>query len=54
MIRYDPTVVDLTSIFFVLCTNTKIYLNIHSGCSLARIVMKERVKRLIVTVLENW
>ena len=26
MIRYDPTVVDLTSNFFVLCTNLKVYL----------------------------
>ena len=26
MIRYDPTQVDLTSNFFVLCTNLKVYL----------------------------
>ena len=26
MIRYDPTLVDLTSYFFVLCTNVKVYL----------------------------
>ena len=25
MIRYDPTLVDLTSIFFVLCTSMKVY-----------------------------
>ena len=25
-IRYDPTLVDLTSNFFVLCTNMKVYL----------------------------
>ena len=25
MIRYDPTLVDLTSNFLILCTNTKIY-----------------------------
>ena len=42
MIRYDPTQVDLTSNFFVLCTNGKVYLynysswvelsmNIHKG-----------------------
>ena len=42
MIRYDPTQVDLTSNFFVLCTNMKVYLynyskwvepcmNIHEG-----------------------
>ena len=24
MIRYDPTLVDLTSYFFVLCTNVKV------------------------------
>ena len=26
MIRYDPTLVDLTSNFFVLCTNVKVNL----------------------------
>ena len=26
MIRYDPTLVDLTNNFFVLCTNMKVYL----------------------------
>ena len=26
MFRYDPTLVDLTSNFFVLCTNVKVYL----------------------------
>ena len=42
MIRYDPTLVQLTSNFFVLCTNVKVYLfnyskwvelnmNIHEG-----------------------
>ena len=41
MIRYDPTLVDLTSNFFVLCTDLKVYLynyskwveymNIHDG-----------------------
>ena len=36
MIRYDPTLVDFTSNFFILCTNVKVYLyNIHSGWSLA-------------------
>ena len=34
-IRYDHTLVDLTSIFFVLCTNVKVYVVIHSGWSLA-------------------
>ena len=45
MIRYDPTLVDLTSNFFVLCTNMNvfIYIIIHSGLSLAWIFMKERV-----------
>ena len=33
----------LTSNFFVLCTNMKVYLIIHSGWSLAEIVMKGRV-----------
>ena len=42
---YDPTLVDLTSKFFVLCTNIKVYLhNFYSGWSLACIFMKERVK----------
>ena len=36
MMRYDPTQVDLTSNFFVLCTNLKVYLyNYISGWSLA-------------------
>ena len=26
MIRYDPTLVDLTRNFFVICTNVKVYL----------------------------
>ena len=43
MIRYDPTLVDLTSNFFVLCTNVKAYIIIHSGWSLACIFMKEEV-----------
>ena len=42
MIKYDPTLVDLTTNFFVLCTNVLVYLynyswwvelsiNIHAG-----------------------
>ena len=30
IIRYDPTLVDLTSHFFVLCTNVKVYLYNYS------------------------
>ena len=30
MIRYDPTLVDFTSNFFVLCTNVKVYLYNYS------------------------
>ena len=30
MVRYDPTLVDLTSNFFVLCTNVKVYLYDYS------------------------
>ena len=30
MIRYDPTLVDLTSNFCVLCTNVKVYLYNYS------------------------
>ena len=30
MIRYDPTLVDLTSNFFVLCTYVKVYLMNYS------------------------
>ena len=42
MVRYDPTLRDLTSKFFVLCTDVKVYyIIIHSGWSLARIFMKE-------------
>ena len=45
MIRYDPTLVELTSNFLVLCTNVKFILWIsHSGWSLAWIFMKEMVK----------
>ena len=37
----DPTLVDLTSNFFVLCTSVKvIYIIIHSGWSLALIFIK--------------
>ena len=37
MIRYDPTLMDLTSYSFVLCKNVKVYfyIIIHSGWSLA-------------------
>ena len=31
----DPTLVDLTSTFFVLCTSMEVYIIIHSGWSLA-------------------
>ena len=30
MVGYDPTLVDLTSYFFVLCTNVKVYLYNYS------------------------
>ena len=30
MIRYDPKLVDLTSNFFVLCTNVKVHLYNYS------------------------
>ena len=35
MIRSDPTLVELTSSFFILCTKMKVYIIIHSGWSLA-------------------
>ena len=36
MIRYDPTLVDLTDNFFVIHTKVKVYyVNIYSGWSLA-------------------
>ena len=45
MIRCDPTLGNLSNYFFVLCTNVKfVNIIIHSGCSLAWIFMKERVK----------
>ena len=45
MIRYDPTLVDLTNNFFVLCTNVKVYLyNYSSWVELSMICTKERVK----------
>ena len=47
-IRYDLTLVDLTSNFFVLSTNVKVYTLIHSWWSLASIFMKERVKEMMV------
>ena len=38
MIRYDPTPVDLTSNFFVLCTNvTVIYMNSNKKIPLFRV-----------------
>ena len=30
MIRYNPTLEDLTSNFFVICTNLKVYLDNYS------------------------
>ena len=30
LIKYDPTLVDLTSNFFVICTNVKDYLHNYS------------------------
>ena len=39
----DPKLVDLTSNFFDLRTNMKVYIIIHSRWSLACIFMKERV-----------
>ena len=39
MIRYDPTLVDLTSNFFVLCTNVKVCLYNHS-----KICLKQPLK----------
>ena len=49
MIRCDPTLVDLTSNFFVLCRKLKfIKMIIHSGWSLTWIFMKERVKGFTV------
>ena len=41
MIRYDPTLVGLTNTFFVLCTNVKAYIVIHSGWSLECIFIKD-------------
>ena len=38
MTRYDPTLVDLISNIFVLCTNVKVYLytgNYKGGCSIS-------------------
>ena len=35
IIRHDPTLVDLTSNIFVLCTKVKVYKIITSGWSLA-------------------
>ena len=49
--RYDPTLVDRTSNFFVLCTNLKVYIIIHSGRSLARIFMKKRSLELLMIPL---
>ena len=31
----DSTQVDLTSNFFVLCSDMNVYIIVHSGCSLA-------------------
>ena len=41
MIIYDPTLVDLTSNFLVLCTNLKVYyIIIHSGWGITWIFMR--------------
>ena len=46
MIRYYPTLVNLTSFFFVLCTNVKVYLYNYLKWvePSIEIFMQERVK----------
>ena len=52
MIRYDPTLVDMTKIsLFYVQTWKFIYIIIHNGWSLAWIFMKERVKLLLDQIL---
>ena len=48
MIRYDLTLVDLTSFLFYVQTWKFIYIISHSGWSLAWIFMKERVKGTVI------
>ena len=44
-IRYDPTLEDLTSNFFVLCTNVKVYLyNSSLWVELSMNIHEERFK----------
>ena len=50
MIKYDPTQVDLTSNFFVLCTSVKVYIISHSGWSFTWIFMKDYALTQILRV----
>ena len=56
MIRYDPTLVDLTSIFFFLCPKVIVYLYIfHGGWSLiALIFMMERGNQIALRMTKTW
>ena len=52
MIRNAPTLTDLTSNFFVLCSSLKFYyIIIHSGWSLAWICMSKMVKLIIFNLI---
>ena len=51
MIRYDPSLVNLTNNFFALVVPKFIYVIIHSGWSLAWIFIKERVKIFVVVLI---
>ena len=59
MIRYDPTLVDLTSNIFVLCTNMKVYytcfcvrkigyINLYQSQSVVRVSVHPSVTFLVI------
>ena len=43
MIRYDPTLVDLTSNFFFLCINVKVYLYFMRGGGSAPVFLRNHI-----------
>ena len=61
MIRYDPTLVDLTSNFFVQCTNVKVYaiiqwvelsMNIHEGKGQLSRLSKNKPELIIIYLIQ--
>ena len=57
MIRYVPSLVDLTSNFFVPCTKEKVYIMIYSGWRVKATLKPETNKikwRVVLSVFEGF